>query len=169
MIGQRHRTQRQASARQKIVLRRGVWRQLIGTLACVCFFLRLLYLPLHLAQHEHVSAGAAPEHAHLHAHVHAQDAHGAGERQHGHQPDPTGHDDPRDEHRPHPIEDHLEPFGEPVAYSILIHSALNLAPETSGLPGCDLRPNERILLEESVPRPSPLRTQAAPRGPPILV
>jgi hypothetical protein len=150
---------------------------LLGALACACFWLQQLVVPLHLALHCHTPpTGLAhadhAEHGHGHedAHVHVEEHHG-----HDHERDtalvhalagPWLNESP-DAHDPHPADDHVVPFTEAVVLPTVLRPVL--APACS-VAVVDLpEPVERELLDhdEAAPRPPPPGSTAKARAPTV--
>ena len=120
---------------------------LLGVLVCACFVLPQLLVSGHLALSEHTVAH----------HPHGEHEHEA-----------PRFPDSKDDHDPHPVEDHLDPLAEPAVPPTLLHVLVVLAQAGPGLLPFDLPSGERLHSQAHPPRPPPPRTVAHPRAPPIV-
>lgn len=136
---------------------------LVGALGCVCLVLQQVLVSLHLVLSCHVLSGDLTEHVHSYA----GDSHASAE--HRHSQEHSRHDDSDDDHRPHPIEDHLEQLGGPAVPPTLLHVAIALAPAAHEVVVLDPPTREHPCFEDCAPRPPPPTQAAAPRAPPIVV
>ena len=130
--------------------------RLVAAIACACFALQLVLVPLHLALHDHVSTSGVAHHFH-------------GPYDHGHSHEPADVGDPGERHSPHPLEDHQEQLAEPVVLPKWIHPPAAPSSALAGVLDLDFLVRESALREKAILRPPPPRGAAAPRGPPSLV
>lgn len=136
---------------------------LVGAFACVCFVLQQFLVPWHLALNDHIASSGSE--GHVHSHLEHSD--GGGDQHHGH--GAPGQADPDEDHKSHPVEDHLAQIAEPGVPQTLIHTAIALAPVEHWRPAFELPGRKQPRYVESGPRPPPPRIAAAPRAPPIIV
>ena len=152
-------TERHETARR----RRAARRMFVGAFACVCFALQQFLVPWHLALNDHVSSSGPEEHVHSHR----DHSHGGGDQHHGHESSRDA--DSNEDHKPHPVDEHLAQIAEPGVLPTLVYTAIAPAPAEHWQMAFDLPVREQHQYVECGPRPPPPRTAAAPRAPPIVV
>ncbi len=141
--------------------RRSTGQAIVAAIAGLAFVLEIAFVPLHLAWNDHVLSGASGAHVHTHGPlVHGGDAH-------RHEGRHWESDDPKSDHEPHSVADHLDQLVQPPVPSTFGHASLALAPQGLRILPPDSSTCTRAEEPESYPRPPPPSDAAPPRAPPI--
>lgn len=140
--------------------RRRTRTAIVAAIVGLALALRMAFVPLHLAWNDHVLLDASVTHVHVHEPLQGDDGH-----RHGSEHSPS--DDPRSDHEPHPVADHLEPLVVP-ATPTFAHADLAPAPSSFTISSADEAECVSGRDPESRPRPPPPRDTAPARAPPIV-